>query len=40
MELQHRLSSDAMVSGQHLEINKDKLADARCLSNHRNKFQS
>ena len=40
MELQHRLSSDAVVSGQHLEIYKDKLANARGLSNHRNKIQS
>ena len=40
MDLQHRLSSATVLSRQHLEIYKDKLADARGLSNHRNKFQS
>ena len=39
LQAQHRLSA-AVVSRQHLEIHKDKLADARGLSNHRNKFQS
>ena len=29
MDLQHRLSSAAVVSRQHLEIYKDKLADTR-----------
>ena len=39
MDLQHCLSSPAVLSRQHLEIYKDKLADARGLSNHRNKIQ-
>ena len=39
MDLQHHLSSPAMLSRQHLEIYKDKLADARGLSNHRNRMQ-
>ena len=40
MDLQHCLFSPATLSRQQLEIYKDKLADARGLSNHRNKFQS
>ena len=40
MDLQNRLSSATMLSTQHLEVYKDKLVDARGLSNHRNKFQS
>ena len=40
MDLQHRPSSPAVLSRQQLEICKDKLADARGLSNHRSKFQS
>ena len=40
MDLQHRLYSPAVLSRQQLEIYKDKLADARGLSNHRNKIQS
>ena len=40
MDLQHCLSSPAMLSRQQLEIYKDKLADGRGLSNHRSKFQS
>ena len=39
MELQHHLSSPAVLSRQRLEIYEDKLADARGLSNHRNKIQ-
>ena len=40
IDLHHRLHSPAVLSRQHSEIYKDKLADARGLSNHRNKFQS
>ena len=39
MDLQHRLSSTAMLSRQHVEIYKDKLVDTRGPSNHRNKMQ-
>ena len=39
MDLQHRLHSPAMLSRQQLEIYKDKLADDRGLSNHRNNIQ-
>ena len=39
MDLQHHLYSPIVLSRQHLEIYKDKLADARGLSNHRNKIQ-
>ena len=40
MDLQHRLSSPAVLSREYLEICKDKLADARGFSNHRKKIQS
>ena len=40
MDLQHCLSSPAVLSRQQLEIYKDKFADARGLSNHRNKIQA
>ena len=39
MDLQHHLSSTAMLSRQHIEIYKSKLVDARDLSNHQNKMQ-
>ena len=39
MDLQHCLSNSAMLSKQHLEIYKNKLVDARGLSNHKKKMQ-
>ena len=39
MDLQHRLCGPAMLSRQQLKFYDDKPADARGVSNHRNKIQ-